>query len=408
MLKLDWPTRSEDEKVSANVSTFASLFCGCGGLDLGFLQEGFACKAALDVDPIAVETHIKNLGSPAEVHSIGIQSAKLVGSVDVLLAGPPCQGFSLAGKRIANDPRNSLLVLAAQIAEVTRPKVFLVENVAGAQSGSHKKHWNRLQRIMAGCGYKTVEFSMRGTECGVPQLRRRSIFLAWRTDGQWPATLDKRVGFTLRDALSDLEGVDDHEPVMLSDSTRLGMIAKRILPGQKLCNVRGGEKSVHTWDIPEVFGSTTHPERTLLAEILRLRRRHRRREKGDADPVSRAHLRLNGKAVSHRMISSLISKGYLRKVGAYLDLTHTFNGKSRRLDIEKPSFTVDTRFGDPRYFLHPHEERGLTVREAARIQGFPDEFAFSGNAQVDFRLIGNAVPPPMARLLAESIKRHLL
>ncbi len=112
------------------------------------------------------------------------------------------------------SPRNSLLVLAAQIAEVTRPKVFLVENVAGAQSGSHKKYWNRLQRIMAGGGYKTTEFSLRGIECGVPQLRRRSIFLAWRTGGQWPATLDNRAGFTLRDALSDLEGVDDHEPVI--------------------------------------------------------------------------------------------------------------------------------------------------------------------------------------------------
>jgi DNA (cytosine-5)-methyltransferase 1 len=232
--------------------------------------------------------------------------------------------------------------------------------------------------------------------------------LAWRTQGQWPAELERRVGFTLREALSGLNGAKNHDPVMLNDSTRLGMIARRILPGQKLCNVRGGEKSIHTWEIPEVFGNTTLLERTLLTEILRLRRRHRKRKNGDADPISPALLRLGGRLVTQRMISSLVSKGYLRRTGALLDLTHTFNGKYRRLDIEEPSFTVDTRFGDPRYFLHPQEHRGLTVREAARIQGFPDEFVFSGKARTDFRLIGNAVPPPMGYLLADLIKKHLL
>src|SRR5207302_303230 len=121
------------------------------------------------------------------------------------------------------------------------------------------------------------------------------------------------------------------------------------------------------------------------------------------DPVSERHLRTElGYSVSS-LLKRLIDKGYVRRVGRRYDLSHTFNGKFRRLSLDLPSLTVDTRFGNPRYFLHPTQQRGFTVREAARIQGFPDSFVFSGSESSQFRLIGNAVPPPLARGLASFV-----
>ena len=90
-----------------------------------------------------------------------------------------------------------------------------------------------------------------------------------------------------------------------------------------------------------------------------------------------------------------------------MDLSHTFNGKYRRLSWDHPAPTVDTRFGDPKYYLHPEEQRGLSVREAARIQGFPDDFVFAGSKAAQFRMVGNAVPPPLAKQLAEAIREYL-
>jgi DNA (cytosine-5)-methyltransferase 1 len=389
--------------------TFASLFSGCGGFDLGFAQAGFYCTAAFDVDPLAVEHHAKNLGSPASVCDLAVSSPILRGNrLDVLVAGPPCQGFSLAGKRKADDPRNALLVRAAHIAAQIRPKVFIVENVVGVRAGAHAKYWNALHEIMGFEGYQTREFLLVGTDWGVPQMRKRCLFLAWRTPRTLRAEIHGSPGGVLRHVLKDVRGVDSHTPVFLKPRSRIHAIARRIGPGQKLCNVRGGPHSVHTWQIPEVFGLTTKQERNVLSTLVKLRRTHRRRTTGDADPVPLRLLRSElGNSVD-KLLLSLASKGFVRKIDSAFDLANTFNGKFRRLEFDRPSLTVDTRFGDPRYFLHPHEDRGFTVREAARIQGFPDSFSFFGDLKAQYRLIGNAVPPPMARSIAEIVRASLL
>ena len=103
----------------------------------------------------------------------------------------------------------------------------------------------------------------------------------------------------------------------------------------------------------------------------------------------------------------LLRKGYIRRTGDAYDLAGTFNGKFRRLSWNEPSCTVDTRFGAPRYFLHPDKERGFTVREAARIQGFDDQYVFIGEKNAQYRLIGNAVPPPLGNLAADYSKALL-
>jgi DNA (cytosine-5)-methyltransferase 1 len=165
---------------------------------------------------------------------------------------------------------------------------------------------------------------------------------------------------------------------------------------------------VHTWDIPEVFGPVSATERKLLEALLMLRRTERVRTRGDADPV-RAHLLLAKlKRPVSETLHALLRKRYVKRVGEGYDLTNTFNGIFRRLEWDKPCYTVDTRFGNPRYFLHPRENRGFTVREAARIQGFPDDFIFTGTAESQYRQVGNAVPPPIARDLAVVIREAIL
>jgi DNA (cytosine-5)-methyltransferase 1 len=388
----------------ANSRRLLSLFSGCGGFDLGFVQEGFNCIGAFDIDPVAISTHRRNLCSEASVADLTSASLQNIASfrgIDVVLAGSPCQGFSTAGKRDVNDPRNSLLLSAGRIALQVKPRVFIVENVPAVMAGSHRKYWDELQAMLCGAGYRCAVVRCTADRFGLPQIRARVVLIAIdRCRNTSVINLPARTEHSIRDVISDLQGARNHEPFCLGPGTRAALIAKKIQPRQKLCNVRSGTSAVHTWEIPEVFGTTTRVEREILEAIMKLRRRDRLRTSGDADPVTMSSIeKMIGRPVEGN-IKQLLEKNYLRKKGKRFDLTHTFNGKFRRLSWDHPSCTVDTRFGDPQLFLHPGEERGFTVREAARIQGFPDTFVFEGSRKQQFTMVGNAVPPPMARWIA--------
>jgi DNA (cytosine-5)-methyltransferase 1 len=392
--------------------TFVSLFCGCGGLDLGFVDEGFRSLGGYDYDPLALQVHGINLKSPIFQWDLSKGSLPHAFSTppDVVLAGSPCQGFSTIGKRALEDKRNDLLVAGAQIALALRPRCFVAENVPGAAYGTHKKYLDKCQDLLKAGGYICHTVTLAASDFGIAQLRKRIFLVACVKERFLPPVILPAASKTLRDAIADLAGSDrlpdNHEPTVLCDAEKIA-IARRISPGQKLSNVRSGSRAVHTWHIPEVFGRTSHSERQILEAVLRLRRQERLREFGDADPVTASSVAKSlGRCVDSE-IESLVRKSYLRRVGRRFDLTHTFNGKYRRLRWDEPSFTVDTRFGDPRNFLHPEGNRGFSVREAARIQGFPDEFKFSGSRDQQFRFVGNAVPPPMAGALARALKEIL-
>jgi DNA (cytosine-5)-methyltransferase 1 len=388
--------------------TFASLYSGCGGFDLGFVQAGYVCTGAFDIDPLAVTVHRRNLKSPALVCDLrNEQSVISKLKADVLLAGSPCQGFSTAGKRHLEDPRNSLLVQGGRIAAATRVKVFVAENVAGVIAGEHKHYWDALHQTLRLAGYRTADLYCDAYKMGVPQRRRRMVLIGWLRDRDIDFDIPFVDGGVVSEAIKLVSGVPNHSATRVRADSPTALIAKHIGQGQKLSNVRGGPRSIHTWQIPEVYGPTTEREQVLLEVLIKLRRQNRVRGVGDADPVS-ADLISN--CLGHnarKTLKSLIQKGYVRSVDGLFDLTHTFNGKYRRLLSNAPSPTVDTRFGDPKYFLHPTKDRGLTAREAARIQGFPDSFIFEGSNRAQHRMIGNAVPPPMARQIALFIRRTL-
>ncbi|MEK6283842.1 MAG: DNA cytosine methyltransferase [Acidobacteriota bacterium] len=388
---------------------FASLFSGCGGFDLGFQASGFRARAAYDCDPDAVENFAANVdGCIRQLDLIrGVPNERSLFGIDALIAGPPCQGFSTAGKRRLNDERNHLLKLTGTLALRISPKVLVVENVCGILAGEHSRYLRSLDSMMRAGGYRTHTMRCQAADLGMAQLRRRVLFFAWRTNREIQFDLPIRVPASLRSALAGVSKQRNHDPQLLTRGGNEWLIAKRIKPGQKLSNVRGGPNAVATWDIPEVFGAVSEHERTILEMLRRLRRQDRRRNQGDADPVSMGRLEAALGARFRTLVEGLITKGYLRRVDEDVDLVGTFNGKFRRLLWDKPSYTVDTRFGSPRYFLHPTGQRGFSVREAARIQGFGDAYVFRGSEKAQFRIIGNAVPPPLGALAADIAKRLL-
>lgn len=377
-------------------------------MDLGFVQAGFRSVAAFDNWNAAVENYTINIGDHAKAWDLS--TARLppnVENCDVVIAGSPCQGFSTVGKRKVDDPRNKLLDAAIKASVDLNPKVIVLENVPGLLSGEHRTYWQNACKKLKAAGYETATHVLDARDCGIPQTRRRVIVLAWRTKKDPHVIWSSEKKVTLASVLGNIRGANNHHPSLLKRGSDELQIAKKIFPGQKLCDVRGGVNAVHTWDIPEVFGKTTARERRVLQEVMQIRRRVRSRDFGDADPVS---VELLGEALGKaavRDIDNLVKKGYLKMVGDDVDLKHAFNGKYRRLRSDGDSFTVDTRFGDPRYFLHPSQHRGFTVREAARIQGFPDSYIFHGVMRDQYRMIGNAVPPPMGRMIAKTIKGML-
>ena len=389
---------------------FGSLFSGCGAFDIGFMRQGFEPVAAYDSDPDAVQNFQANILGGAAYNvdlTTGVPNERSMFGIDALIAGPPCQGFSTAGKRLIDDKRNHLLTLTGHIAVRINPKVLVVENVAGALAGAHARYWNELDETMRQAGYSTQTVHCQAAELGMAQQRKRILFFAWRTKLDIDFSTPCLPAADLRSVLNDVEHQSNHHPQRLQAKSREWQIAKRIEPGQKLSNVRGGKNAVATWDIPEVFGTITEHERTVLEMLRRLRRQDRQRDHGDADPVSLIRLEAALGARFSRVVNALTEKGYLKSVDGGVDLVGTFNGKFRRLAWDRPSCTVDTRFGSPRYFLHPSQQRGFTVREAARIQGFDDSYIFAGSEKSQYRLIGNAVPPPLGALAAKFAKRLL-
>lgn len=386
--------------------TVVSLFSGCGGLDSGFEAAGFDILSAHDIDPVAVRNYNENLKPVGVISDVSSKDFNIPQGVDVIISGSPCQGFSLVGKREIFDPRNSLLLTACELVKKAAPRAVIFENVPGALSGEHKGIWDKAVQMLQKQGYQVSYEILSLNDYGIAQMRKRVFLVALRgaTPPPFFNLILKEPPPTLKKTLDSAHLFSSGDLFLPLDKNGTDFqIAQRIGQGMKLCDVRAGERSVHSWNIPEVFGSTTKAEREILMAILKLRRQVRRRSKGDADPVDVDILISQFGSSVVVKISKLVQKEYLTFDGKYVDLKRRFNGKYRRFSWESPSYTVDTNFGNPRYFLHPIDDRGFSVREAARIQGFPDSYKFSGTVRDQFRIIGNAVPPPVAKKIAQQL-----
>lgn len=386
--------------------TSLSLFSGGGGLDLGFLAEGVEPVAAYDNSRAALSAYRQNLGDFARLADISTYTPR--DCCQVMLAGAPCQGFSTAGRRALLDPRNALLRRVADICLEVRPRVLIVENVPAALSGDHGNLWVALEDRVRLAGYNVARIELRGEESGVAQRRRRLFLVAWLGSGCVRMDIPVIEHPGLEATLAGVDDIDAHAPIVLDPDDSRYAIAEAIPAGAKLCNVRRSDRAIPTWAIPGIFGETSEEERQLLATVSVLRRRARKRSFGDGDPVPVAVLETTlGRGLAAE-IARLVDVGYLRFVDGDVELKSTYNGKFRRLSWEELSPTVDTRFGRPENFLHPEEHRGFSVREAARVQGFPDAYQLCGSTKESYEIVGNAVPPPMSARLAAFVREALL
>lgn len=370
------------------------LFAGAGGLGLGFEQAGFDIVAAVEIDPIHCAVHEYNFPRcvmfPQSV--TGLTGAEIrqragIGSrkVDVVFGGAPCQGFSLIGHRVLDDPRNGLVREFVRIVTELRASYFVFENVKGLTIGEHKVLLEELIEEFARRGYRTrLPWRVLDTaEFGVPQRRERLILIGARRGLRLPeypsaifrpADVEKRgllpKGPSCRDALGDLPDAEQFEALACSDevpTTAWG------LPSRYAREMRCvGDDSWH-------FGYVRDWDRRLLTSSLRTahtaisKRRFEATAPGLVEPISRFY--------------KLPAEG----------LSNTLRAGT---DSSRGAFTSPR----PIHYAYP---RCITVREMARLHGFPDWFRFHQTKWHGARQIGNSVPPPLARAVAMQIIRAL-
>lgn len=339
------------------------LFCGAGGLSCGFERAGFSIVLGIDNDQKALETFEANHNGAksicGDITNISYEDIKnVIGDqqIDVIVGGPPCQGFSLSGPRNFNDPRNKLYLSYIRLVEEIKPRAFVIENVPGLVGlfkGEVKDHI--IERLTA-LGYTVKYKILCAADYGVPQSRKRVVFVGMK-DGEkeffYPNALDHVV--TCEMALSDLPA--------LVDSV-------------------GEEEQDYV----------TQPQ-NAYQEIMRVK----------SQKVQNHIAAVHSEKVQH--IISLVPDG-----GNYKDLPEEYRSSRNfhvawtRFDSQKPAPTIDTGH---RHHFHYKYNRVPTVRECARLQSFPDDFVFSGNKTQQFRQVGNAVPPLMAECIAQQVKKAL-
>ncbi|WP_272149851.1 DNA cytosine methyltransferase [Tenacibaculum aiptasiae] len=424
-----------------------SLYAGCGGLDYGFHENGFEIAYACDNNEYAVKCFNHNFEGNVAVNR-SVESLEFVddlenlNNIDIVLGGFPCQGFSKSGPKNKDDSRNTLYLGMVKAIEILRPRFFVAENVDGLAQNYNGELLKKIFSDFEALGYHVKYKILNAVNYGVPQFRRRVIFLGFQNEDdlinhKWPSPThyggSRNGEFKLKDenelglaqellsatsiseAIGDLvdtpKGTRDHEWKEIPQK-QLNII-ERIGPGQKLCNVRFAETSVYTWDIPESFGKTTKRERIILETIGKNRRKKIYGSIPNGNPLSVETVNeLSKSSFKEEEFETLVKKDYLKKKDGKYDLKGAMfcSGLYKRPKWDEPSPTVITVFDNPRYFVHPIENRPFSIRECARLQSFPDSFEFlSANIPIKeaYRLIGNAVPVGLSRSIANSINTIL-
>jgi len=430
------------------MKTVVSLFSGCGGLDLGFKEAGFKLLYACDNDEAAVDAYKRNLDENAYVRDVTSEEfhsdLSHIGSCDVVLGGFPCQGFSKAGPKNEQDQRNTLYVEMRNAIKTLSPTVFIAENVDGVAQNFNGSFLSKILDDFKELGYRVEHKILDAASYGVAQHRRRIFFVGIKASSHllftWPEpshAAETRNGEfkvvemlplfqsnknvlqpanTIQDAIGDLVELDSNVPdhaVTGAWPKDYAAIFRVIKQGQKLCNVRHAKTSVYTWEIPEVFGSVSEREILILETIGKHRRHKKYGSIPNGNPLPTDEIeQLSGLSKINKDIESLLSKDYIKEIDGKFDLKGAMfcSGIFKRPRWDETCQTVLTNFHNPRYFLHPLKDRPFSLRECARLQGFPDDFLITAPAVglIDgYRLIGNAVAPPVSRVLGVAVMTML-
>ena len=345
---------------------FIDLFCGCGGLSMGFRLAGFNCIGGVDFNQAAINTFNRNFNSSNGVCCDLLQMDKNMickqfgnlSNIDVIIGGPPCQGFSSANryKTEEADPRNRLFFEFIKFVDMANPKAVVIENVRGIVTKDNGYAKNRIYDIFESRGYKVVHRVLDASEYGVPQKRLRNFFVMLK-DKPFDFDSIRKVEkpLTVFESISELYGFENNDSQIKYLNIAPSTSYQKYL--------RASDNSIVNHDI-------RYP-----AEIVQKR------------------------------ISFVPQGGNWENVPADLWPSSRNNRHSsayKRLDEKQPSVTIDTGNNHSNYF-HPLFNRIPTVREAARLQSFPDAFVFLGNRSEQYRQVGNAVPPLLAKAIAEKL-----
>lgn len=376
--------------------TVIDLFSGAGGLALGFQAAGFDVILASDISEPCAKTHTRNMPDvPFMLADIGAVSGFEIlrrcglrrGELDVLVGGPPCQGFSILGQRMLDDPRNGLFGDFIRLAGELQPRVAVIENVPGLATMHGGILLRKIGDAFRQLGYRVDCAELLAAQYGVPQMRWRMFFVAWRdTDIQsayFPTPTHGSAGIgdlvpnrtvpkeqssdfvTIGDAISDLPSVGSGE-----------VVDSYARPPQSAYQVamRAGASQLHNHYAPRL--------NALNLERIR-------------------HLKpgQDWRDLPHELLPPGMQRA-LRK-----DHTRRY----RRMTWDGIARSIITRFRDPKSgeYIHPDQTRTITIREAARIQSFPDWFVFESGYSHQYDQVGNAVPPLLARAVAWSIRTLL-
>lgn len=378
--------------------TFVDLFCGCGGFSLGMERAGFACLAAVDFNPEAIAVFGKNFAHVPQVLERDLTKfspqdlAKLLGTnrVDVIVGGPPCQGFSTvrqadganSGSRMVQDDRRYLYREFLRYVDYFQPKVFVMENVLGIRSASGGEYFARVQKEARALKYRVHAQVEDCVKLGLPQMRRRQLFIG------------TRLGLPdyFRAELKAPPRTSDHRPPLWEAIGDLPPL--KAGEGDEVCD----------YDLERRKSHVDRFDSTYLFEVIEVKRAakltaHRARPHSERDLRDFLLLNEGGNSAEASRRGVRFEFPYDKE---------NFKDRYKRQHRFKPCSTIVAHMSkDGLMFIHPTQNRSLTAREAARIQSFPDWFEFPVARTHQYRVIGNAVPPIVGEAIGIAVKSYI-
>lgn len=377
-----WLCSRNDEKPLA-----VDLFCGAGGLSVGLTDAGFDVAVGVDIDETALETYAglhpgltlkRDLADPQAIDEVaGVIDAA---GVDLIAGGPPCQPFSKAGAskirslvesgvRPEHDERRDLWAAFLELVLRCQPRAVLMENVPDMAIGADTSIVRTIVTELEADGYAVHTAILHASEHGIPQFRQR-LFLVALADGRafdWPAPVEELV--TVGQAIGDFPAV---EGGWRPEGGAAGFLPYEP-PDKPTDFVRRARKSLRGHAARRIYDHVTRPVREDDRVIF-----------DSMDPSTR-----------YSDIDDSLKR--------YRD--DIFDDKYKRLDFDQPSRSITAHIArDGYWYIHPEQPRTLTVREAARLQTFPDRVRFAGPPSAAFRQIGNAVPPVLGERVGKAIR----
>lgn len=381
--------------------TLVDFFCGAGGLSLGFLQEGFNVKLANDIEDVCIQTYKYNHPELPTSKLIQGDIKQIVDhiedyiddDIDIVVGGPPCQGFSEANRqRVIDDPRNKLYKYFVKAVEKIAPKFVVMENVKGMLKVANQvvEDYGKL-RVRNGCTYHVAYRILNSQDFSVAQSRERLIYIAVRSD------VAKRLDISPEDVFARIaEGCKGNDVHNLAEA--LSDIKPLDAPREKNMNEVDSDTTGKKIDV-NLYESNNNRYLQLINQGRNIPYvfNHKARYVSDVNYEIYKRLDQGDDATDEKIVDIM----------PYAHRNHCFKDKYYKLIADRPCRTITAHLRmDCHSHIHPYQIRALTPREAARVQSFPDDYLFWGAYLKTYMQIGNAVPTMMARGIAKVIKEY--